>query len=225
MNQSRELILYYAPGACSLVSLIALEEVGVPFEARLVSLVAAEQRRPDYVAMNPSGKVPLLLVDGEPLPQNAAILTFLACEYPQSSLLPFTGDNLEDAMLLAKLVRFSADVHPFVTRIRMPHLINDADPVRGRAQACEMFPFQLDHYEKVLGQSPWILGDAFSALDAYLFWVWGLVTGAGFDPEPFPAIAAHYARVEARPSVQRAQARVRTGFAELEERGLTLQLK
>src|SRR5260221_14521005 len=80
--------LYFCPGASSMARDIALHEVGAPFEGRPISLAKKEQRDPAYLALNPEGKVPTLLVDGRPLTEVAGILFYLAKRFPEATLLP-----------------------------------------------------------------------------------------------------------------------------------------
>jgi glutathione S-transferase len=204
-----KLELYFSPGSCSRVTMIALEEIGAPYETHLLAFMVGEHRQPDYLHLNPAGKVPTLVADSEPITQNVAILTFLARNFPQAHLLPVSSTPLEEARQLAMLVAFTADLHPIVTRIAFPQLLLDQAEGANllRAKAKETMKSQLAPYELRLTSQDWLAGDTWSILDAYLFWVWGRVVGAGFDPGPFPAIAAHFARVEQRPSVQRAMAR------------------
>jgi glutathione S-transferase len=221
-HMDMKLKLYFSPGACSRVSLIALEETGAPFETHLLAFMAGEHRHPDYLGLNPAGKVPTLVADGEPITQNVAILTFLARSFPEARLLPASSTLLEEARMLGMLVSFTADLHPIVTRIAFPQLMvehaDSADLLRKKAM--ETMKSQLAPYELRLASQDWLASDAWSILDAYLFWVWGRITGAGFDPVPFPAIASHFARVEQRPSVQRALAREAEAVKILERRGL-----
>jgi glutathione S-transferase len=218
--------LYFAPGTCARVSLIALEETGLPFETRVVAFMRGDHRAPDFLAHNPAGKVPVLIAEGVAITQNIAILTYLARRFPEARLLPVATDNASATALLSRLAWFSADLHPIVTRIRMPQLICDqpAAMARVREMACEAMKFQLTGLERSLQQQPWVLGSQWSVLDGYLYWVWFRITGAGFDAAPFPAIAAHALRMEARPAVQRALQREVVAQAELESQGLALQL-
>lgn len=220
-------ILCFAPQTCARVPLIALEETGARFETRLVAFMKGEHRGPDYLAINPAGKVPALIVEGGTITQNPAILTWLAARFPAAGLLPAGGDALAQAALLAKLCWFSADLHPLVTRIRMPHFFCDLDnaPARVRELACEAMAFQLAKTEAQLAAAPWLLGEEWSVLDAYLFWVWFRITGAGFDACRLPAIAAHSRRMEERPAVQRALARERAAEDTLAAQGLAVPLR
>jgi glutathione S-transferase len=218
--------LYFAPGTCARVPLIALEEAGIPFDTKVVAFMRGDHRAPDFLAQNPAGKVPVLIADGVTLSQNLAILTWLARRFPAARLLPASGDPAAEAALLSRLAWFSADLHPLVTRIRMPQLICDQPAAipRVREMACDSMAFQLRGLEQSLQQQPWVLGNEWSVLDGYLYWVWFRITGAGFDPSPFAAIAAHALRMEERPAVKRALQREALAQAELEKQGLAVPL-
>jgi glutathione S-transferase len=184
--------------------------------------MAGEHRKPEFLARNPSGKVPVLMVDGQPIVQTVAILGFLDESFPQAALFPRFQSPLERANFLGDLVSCSADLHPIVTRIAFPQIMIDhaEGTVALRSKALEMMGFQLNRFELRLRQQPWLAGQQWSVLDAYLHWVWFRITGAGFDAAPFPHISAHYARTLERPSVQRAMAREAEAVRDLESRGL-----
>lgn len=217
-----KLELYFSPGSCPRVSMIALEETGAPFETHLVAFMAGEHRKPEFLARNPSGKVPVLLVDGQPIVQTVAILGFLHESFPDAALFPKLDSLLERAQFLGDLVSFSADLHPIVTRIAFPQIMIDhaAGAIALRTKALEMMAFQLNRFEARLQHQSWLANQQWSVLDAYLHWVWFRITGAGFDPAPFPRISAHYARTLERPSVQRALQRETEAVRDLERRGL-----
>lgn len=217
-----KLELYFSPGSCPRVSMIALEETGAPFETHLIAFMAGDHRKPEFLAKNPSGKVPVLMVDGQPIVQTVAILAFLDESFPRAALFPRRETPLARARFLGDLVSFSADLHPIVTRIAFPQvMIDHAEGAAAlRAKALEMMAFQLRQFEARLQQQPWLAGEQWSVLDAYLNWVWFRITGAGFDPASFPAISAHHARTLQRPSVQRALAREAEAVRNLESRGL-----
>jgi glutathione S-transferase len=82
------LTLYFAPGSSAMAPHIALHEIGIPFEAKPLSFAKNENRTAAYLALNPEGKVPTLLVEGRPLTEVAAILFYLAKRYPGAGLLP-----------------------------------------------------------------------------------------------------------------------------------------
>ena len=113
------LTLYYAPGACSMASHIALEETGAPYEAKPVSLATGEHLKDEYTKnVNPRGKVPALRTDGGMLTENVAILTYLARSFPNAQLLP--TDPLGTARALSHMAYLSNTVHPAFTHIMRP---------------------------------------------------------------------------------------------------------
>jgi Glutathione S-transferase, N-terminal domain len=93
-----KLELYFSPGSCPRVSMIALEETGAPFETHLIAFMAGEHRKPEFLARNPSGKVPVLLVDGQPIVQTVAILGFLDESFPDAALFPKRDSPLAGAV-------------------------------------------------------------------------------------------------------------------------------
>src|SRR5690349_1013839 len=80
--------LYYAPGACSLASHIALEEIGIPYQTQPLNLAEGDQRKPEYLKINPRGRVPALVVDDEILTENVGIMTYLAGGHPKAGIWP-----------------------------------------------------------------------------------------------------------------------------------------
>ncbi len=202
-----DLELFVAPGTCARVPTIALEEIGVPFDTRLVRTAAMEQKTPEFLKVNPKGKVPVLLIDGTPMSENVAILQWLARTYPDANLLPSPANDVEAAQQIGDLAFFSGTVHPIVTRIAMPQkFIEDAelsyDIVRAKGTA-DMQPV-MGMINDRLGPDGWWYGDTWSILDGYLFWTWWRICVVGFDQTPFPNIRAHADRIAQRPSVQRA---------------------
>ncbi|MDJ0639687.1 MAG: glutathione S-transferase family protein [Paracoccaceae bacterium] len=205
-----ELKLFVSPGSCARVPTIALEEVGVPFDTELVRTAINQQKSPEYLKVNPKGKVPVLVVDGVPMSENVAILSWINRTFPDANLLPKAADDFEACQQIGDLAFFSGTVHPFVTRIAMPmKFISDVDLsfdiVRSKGKE-DMQPVMAMINDRLANQ-PWWYGDDWSVVDGYLFWVWWRITGVGFDPAPFPHIQDHISRIQERPSVQRAMAR------------------
>lgn len=134
------LTLYYAPGSSSMAAHIALHEVGVPFEARAVSFARKETQSPAFLAVNPRGKVPVLLIDGRPLTEVAGILFYLARAYPEAGLLP-SGDEAE-GQVVSWMSFIASGIYPARRE--------------GPARMAEMFA----HAEWLLGGRDWAVGDA-----------------------------------------------------------------
>jgi glutathione S-transferase len=177
------LTLYFAPGSSSFAVHIALHEIGVPFEGKPMSFKGNDLRSPAYLKLNPEGKVPTLIVDGRPLTEVAAILYFLAKRFPDAELLP--RDDIEaDAQALSWMSFAASTLHPARRR--------------GLDYAKEVYGIA----DRRLG-SGWALG-RYSIADIHLFRLyWRLAKSLKPAPETFPNLAAHYARMMARPAVQR----------------------
>jgi glutathione S-transferase len=177
------LTLYFSPGASSMAPHIALHEIGVPFEARPLSFAKREQRTPAYLALNPEGKVPTLLIDGRPLTEVAGILYYLAKTYPQAGLFP-TGGTEDEAQAIAWMSFIASTIHP----------ARRAGPERWR----EAFGLA---EQKLRGE--WTVG-RYSIADIHLFRLyWRFVRSRGPATGECPRLDALYDRMMARPAVQK----------------------
>ena len=94
--------LFYFPGTCALASHIALEDAGASYELKRVDFRKTEQQSPDYLAINPKGRVPTLKTPGGVLTETPAILAFVAQSFPEARLAP-----LDDPIALAQLQAFT----------------------------------------------------------------------------------------------------------------------
>lgn len=216
-----ELTLYFAPDTCARVALIALEEVECPYTLKIVAMAMGQHRSPEYLALNPSGKVPILIVDGEPLTENVAILSWLADHFPHAFLLP-SATGLARYRQLSDLAWCASGLHPIVTRLRIPQFFCDHPGSKDRVFALAETALKLQYkiIEERLSSSRWWYGAQWSIVDAYINWTWFRVTGAGFDASEFPNLARHDAEISARPSVVRSLARTAEVAASLEKAGL-----
>lgn len=216
------MILWFAPNTCARVALTALEEIGEPFETRLVAFMAGEHREPEFLAVNPWGKVPALETPEGTLTQNGAILSYLHERHGAAGLLPVAEGGYARARQLAELFRFSADLHPLVTRFVMPQMMSAEveDAPRIRETAAEALRFQLRPLAARLEQQEWLLGESWSILDAYCSWIWFRISGSGFPEEDLPVLGEHYRRAMKRPSAQAALAREAQAEEALDRRGL-----
>jgi glutathione S-transferase len=202
------------------------EEVGAPFEVRLVRFMKGEHRSPAFLQVNPLGKVPALVVDGETLTENVAILAYLDERFPDAGLLPLARTPLERARRLADLCFCSSTLHPIVTRIRLPQFFVEPESARSFwAKSCEAMRPHFDLIEERLAHGSWWRGANWSAMDAYLYWVFWRVRGAGFDVAAYPRYADHAARMEDRPAVKRVIAREAEMEKVLEGEGLSFKPK
>jgi len=204
------LMLFVAPNSCARVATIGLEEIGVSFETSLVRTAANQQNSAEFLKINPKGKVPTLLIDGMPLTENVAILSWLAAEFPDAHLLPATHTKLEQLKQTADLAFFAGTIHPIVTRIAMP-MKTIADSTLSfeivRPSAIKDINKIMTMIDARLAQSPWWYGADWSIVDGYLYWVWARISGVGYDGSAYPNIQRHFALNNERPAVQRAMAR------------------
>jgi glutathione S-transferase len=182
-NKPTVLTLYFGPGSSSMAVHIALNEIGVPFEGRPLSFAKREQHAPGFLALNPEGKVPVLLIDGRPLTEVAAILYYLAKSFPDAALLP-QGDVEAEAQAISWMSFIASTLHP------------------ARRQG-------LEHVQQVYGIADrrlgagWALG-RYSIVDIHLFRLyWRLANSVKPAPEMLPNLTTHYAHMMARPAVQR----------------------
>ena len=204
--------LYYAPGACSFVPHVALEAVkaatGEPFEPQPVRLHKGEQQSPEFLALNPNGQVPVLVVDGQVLVQIVAICDWIDRTYPQAGLLP--AEPWARAQAMSKLAWMNNTVHPTFTHVFRPDHFTETDAARTevRRVAAAQYRDRLARLDQWAAQaSPLMLGERLSVLDAYCLVLlrWGGF--AGIEPDAFPALAALVERVAQQPPVAAAMAR------------------
>jgi glutathione S-transferase len=178
------LALYLAPGSSSMAPHIALHEIGAPFESRPISLAKKENRTAAFLALNPEGKVPLLLIDGRPLTEVAAILFYLAKAFPDAGLLP-EGDLEAQAQVVSWMSFVASTVHP------------------ARRQGADHARAVYAIAERRLGSREWAVG-RYSIADIHLFRLfWRFSNSLELSRTEFPNLFAHYDRMMARPAVQR----------------------
>jgi glutathione S-transferase len=202
------LTLYFSPGSCSLASLIALEESGLPFETKRVHFAEAEQRSPAYLKINPKGRVPALATERGVVTETPAILAYIAAIAPEAGLAPL-DDPFEFARLQAFNSYLCSTVHVNHAHGRRGSRWAD-DPAALEAMKAKVPQTMTDSFmliEEDMLAGPWVMGERYSVGDAYLFVMTGWLRGDGVDPMRFSKATAHYARMMERPAVQRALAR------------------
>ncbi|MBK1662555.1 glutathione S-transferase [Paracraurococcus ruber] len=195
--------LYYAPGACSIGIHVLLEEIGKPYEAVAVNLREGAQFKPDFTSVNPKSKVPTLArEDGSVLTEYPAIALWLASSFPEAKLLPEGADKLARALEATDYAVATLHMQGF-SRIFRPanYAPTEADHDAVKARGEEIFQKGLSWFDKALEGKDYINGEysfADSALWYVSFW-WAGRLGKTLPPN----VAAHYARMNARPAVQR----------------------
>lgn len=204
--------LYYGPGACSFVPHVGLEAIraatGEDFETHAVKLHKGEQQSPEYLALNPLGLVPLLVVDGKPLSQIVAICDYLDRRCPQAGLLP--ADPWLRGQAMSTFAWMNNTVHPTFTRIFRSQKFAEGEAAQAEVKrtAHGMFRGQLELIQEMAGKAaPFLLGDKLSFIDAYalVFLRWGGL--AGIDPASLPTYKAYVDHLATVPPVAAAIAR------------------
>lgn len=200
------LTLYYAPGTCALASHLALEYTGAPYEAKRLDFKQQQQRTPEYLRINPKGRVPALVTDRGVLTETPALLQYIAQSFPTAQLAP-----LDDAFLLGKVNEFNSylcsTVHVnHAHKGRGYRWVQETDTEALEAMKAKVPQTMAESFaliEEKLLQGPWVLGERFSTSDLYLYTLTRWLPGDGVDVQRFPKVAAHLRRMEAQPQVQK----------------------
>jgi glutathione S-transferase len=214
---AQELMLYHAHTTCSRVTLTALEKCGCDYTDRLLVMQKGEHKVSAFLAINPDGKVPTLLVDGRPLAENGAILMWLAQTFPEAGLFPPSRSAWDRARYLSDLLWVSSGWHPYVRANKVPSMwtTGDIDPVRERGR--ELLAGVVQQLEDHLTDRPWWYGEDWSIIDTYLWWAYTNAEIGGFSIVDFPQVQAHRQRNTALPQLQRALAREAAALAHREK--------
>jgi glutathione S-transferase len=199
--------IYYGPGSCAFSVLIALEEAGADYQPVKLDLAGGEQRGEAYLAVNPRGRVPALAIEGTVITETLAVLSYLACRFPEADLLP-----MSDPLLLAKSLEllgwFSSTLHVHLAQVlRGGRFSDDAAVIEQlKAPGTQRYAAAMAELEtKVIESGEFLVGNRFSAVDAYVLvlWRWGQRLEIA---TPLPNLAAKVVRDFTRPAVQQALA-------------------
>lgn len=195
---------YYGLGTCSLASHIALEDSGLDYTAELVDIKGNQQSSPDYLAINPKGRVPALVTSHGILSETPAILTFVAQSSPKANLVP-----QDDPFAFAEVQSFNSYL---CSTMHIAH----AHRMRGRRWATEESSFEdmrrkvpenvragFDLIENKMMRGPWVMGETYTICDPYLFTISGWAKGDSVDIADFPKVAEHRKRMKDRAAVQK----------------------
>jgi glutathione S-transferase len=197
--------LYYAPNTCALASHIALEEAGATYETVRLNFKTDDQKKPEYLKINPKARVPALITDRGIVTETPAILIYVAQTYPAAKLAP-----LDDPYALAKVQAFNSylcsTVHvAHAHRMRGTRWTDDAAAIESMKKKVPQTVgdcFAL--IEREMFEGPWVMGANYSVCDAYLFTLSQWLAGDGVDINTTPKIADHFRRMSERPAVRAA---------------------
>lgn len=200
------LTFYYAPGTCALASHLALEFAGAPYEAKRLDFKQNQQRSPEYLRVNPKGRVPALVTERGVLTETPALLQYIAQAFPQAKLAP-----VNDAFLLARGNEFNSylcsTVHVNHAHKGRGYRWVEADDTASLEAMKKKVPQTMAEsfalIEEQMLKGPWVLGESFSTSDLYLYTLTRWLEGDGVDVKRFPRVADHMRRMEALPQVQK----------------------
>jgi glutathione S-transferase len=197
--------LYYAAHTCSLASHIALEDAAAEYSTVRISFAAEEQRKPEYLAINPKGRVPALVTDRGILTETPAMLAFIAQSFPQAKLAP-----LGDPFLFAQVQAFNsylcATLHVAHShRMRGNRWADDPSAIAAmQRKVPESVASCYQLIEEYMLEGPWVMGETYTICDPYLFTMAQWLEQDGVDPARFPKVIEHPRRMSERPQVRKA---------------------
>ena len=198
------LTLYYTPHTCALASHIALEQAGADYQVKRIDFSKNEQRSPEYLRVNPKGRVPALVTNRGILTETPAILTFICQSFPAARLAP-----LDDPFALAQVQAFNSylcsTVHVAHShRMRGYRWADDPTAIEAMKKKVPQSVgdcFEQIEHEMLLG--PWVTGSNYTICDMYLFTLAQWLEADGVDLRRLPKVADHRRRMSENPVVAR----------------------
>jgi glutathione S-transferase len=197
--------LYYAPHTCSLASHIALEDARAEYKLKRIDFGKTEQQSLAYLEVNPKGRVPAMVTTRGILTETPAMLAYIAQSFPQARLAP-----LDDPFAFAELQAFNSYL---CSTLHVAH----AHRMRGHRWADERASFEdmqrkvprsvgacYDMIETHMLRGPWVMGDAYTIADPYLYTLAQWLEDDGVDPARIPRVIEHRTRMARRPNVRKA---------------------
>lgn len=197
--------LFYAPNTCALASHIVLEEIGAAYETARIDFRSEEQRKPEYLAINPKGRVPALVADDGVLTETPAILVYIAQQFPAARLVP-----IDDPFAFAEVQSFNSYLCSTV-HVAHAHRMRGYrwadDPAAQEAmqrKVPQSVGAAFDLIERDMLRGPWVMGEAYTICDPYLFTLAQWLEADGVDLARLPRVLAHRERMAGRDAVKRA---------------------
>lgn len=195
---------YTAPGTCALATHIALHEAGAEFDLVKLDIAAGQQQGPDYLRVNPKGRVPALATPQGVLTETPALLAFVAQSFPAAGLAP-----LDDPFAFARMQELASYLAS-TAHVAHAHKRRGArwadDPAAHeamRAKVPQTMTVCAAYLEaQIVG--PWVAGERYTVVDGYLYTVGSWLEGDGVDMTRFPKLTAYLERVGQRDAVRRA---------------------
>ena len=197
-----KLMLYYAPVTCALVPFVTLTEAGAEFEVRPINTRNGDNRKPEFLRLNPKHKVPVLVIDGEPLTENIAIQIWIHRQHPAAKLLP--ADPREEIKAISLMGFCGSGIHPHLTPNARPQNYCDLPGSEESVKrvANKLLLEDMKVVDDRLAGREWFF-EHFTACDAYFFWCFRRAVSFKIDLSGFRNCMAHYERMQGRASVQK----------------------
>jgi glutathione S-transferase len=198
------LTFFYASNTCARASHITLEEAGAAYEAKRLNFAENEQRKPEYLKINPKSRVPALVTDQGILTETPAILVYVAQMFPKANLLP-----LNDPFRLAQIQSFNSylcsTVHvAHAHRMRGYRWTDDQSAMETmKKKVSQNVGDCFDLIEREYFKGPWVMGDSYTISDPYLFTLASWLEADSVDPKRFPKVLDHRNRMAERPAVKK----------------------
>jgi glutathione S-transferase len=196
--------LYYVPNTCSLATHIVLIDAGAPYELVGMSFATEDQRRPDYLKINPKGRVPALVTQFGVLTETPALLAYIAQSFPHANLAP------TDVFAFAKVQEINSYLCS-TAHVAHAHRMRGyrwADEPEAQAAMQRKVPASVTQcyelLEKEMFKGPWVMGEQYTVCDPYLFTLAQWLEADGVDMARIPKIRDHRSRMRERASTDRA---------------------
>ena len=199
--------LYYAPHTCALASHIALEDAGADYSTVRINFAAHQQRSPEYLAINPKGRVPALVTERGILTETPAMLAFIAQSFPKAKLAP-----LDDSFRFAEVQAFNSylcsTVHvAHAHRMRGTRWADDPAAIEAmKRKVPDSVGACFELIEQKMLQGPWVMGESYTVCDPYLFTLAQWMEADSVDIARFPKLRDHRHRMSQRAAVRKAVA-------------------
>ena len=201
------LTLYYAPHTCALATHIVLEEVGAEYAGKRIDFATNQQRSPEYLGINPKGRVPALVTDRGILTETPAMLVYVAQSFPKTGLAP-----MDDPFLFAEIQSFNSwlcsHLHVAHAHRMRGYRWVDADDRHSIAAMQRKVPQSVGEsfgmVEREMLKGPWVMGERYTICDPYLFTLAQWLEADGVDPATIPRVIDHRRRMAERSTVKKA---------------------
>jgi glutathione S-transferase len=206
------LTLYYAPHTCALATHIVLEEVGAEYAAKRIDFATNQQRSPQYLRINPKGRVPALVTDRGILTETPAMLVYVAQSFvahssPGANLAP-----MDDPFFFAQIQSFNnwlcSHLHVAHAHRMRGHRWVDPEDKHAIAAMQRKVPQSVAEsfamVEREMLKGPWVMGERYTVCDPYLFTLAQWLEADGVDPASIPRVVDHRRRMSQRATVKKA---------------------